>query len=245
MAKKRSNAAAPFSPSPPTTTSIAPANGSSTPPLPPPAIVLPTPEPGAVVKINKLNLSEVKGAFDEAIKKLLTSPPQSYTQSHRHQDVKLALGWSSCLIALGTVGWSTRVEWEESKRPLTIAVALYLILSTIQWIYSTYVEKDSIFVGRRKALVDGRIETSNISIAAKTSLPKPARVPIYTITLSSSRSTNAGKSLLARVSLSSSRPIGEFVDASGVVDLRGIEDWVEGLVDQGNTNGEVGGSKSD
>lgn len=46
----------------------------------------------------------------------------------------------------------------------------YLILSTIQWIYSTYVEKDSIFVGRRKALVDGRV--SPLFLLARSS-PSP------------------------------------------------------------------------
>ena len=42
---------------------------------------------------------------------------------YHDQDVKLALGWTACIIALGTVGWSTRVKWEESKVPLTFAVA--------------------------------------------------------------------------------------------------------------------------
>ena len=97
MAKKRSNAAAPFSSSPSSTTSIAPANGSSTPPLPPPAIVLPTPEPGQVVKINKLNLSEVKGAFDEAIKKVNLASSISTREGWKEEGRK---GTSSVLSLL-------------------------------------------------------------------------------------------------------------------------------------------------
>ena len=181
----------------------------------------------------------------------------------------------------------------------------YMLLSTVQMVYAYYVEKESIFVGRRKALVDGRVSSACISStrtsnpylrsptpplcfillpdrdvshvhigqdepaetgegAHRTSAPQhlstspasafsgltdphflpdffspPRTAEQYTLTLSSSRSTNAGKSLLARLSTASSRAVGEFVDVEGVVDVKGFEAWVVGLIEQGGSEGKT------
>lgn len=84
MAKKRSNAALP-SPTPSTsslTTAIAPSS-STPPPGPPPAILV---EPEPVVKINKLNLTEVKGAFDDAVKKVSPHSSQGVKDEEEQQE---------------------------------------------------------------------------------------------------------------------------------------------------------------
>lgn len=81
-----------------------------------------------------------------------------------HTDVKLALGWASAIIALGSTVWSYRLEFEETKFVLSIAVASYvcheaqadyfryMFLSALQFLYSYYIEGRVIYVGKRKSL---------------------------------------------------------------------------------------------
>ncbi|CED84763.1 SPCS2, SPC2 [Phaffia rhodozyma] len=185
-----------------------------------------------LVRINAANLSQAKLAFDDTLREVLVAPPHAYTQSLRHTDLKLLLGWSACLIALGTSGWAYRHSWEESKGPLKIAVVLYAILSTISYLYTYFIQGQKIFVGKRKTLTDGRIETSIITVSTSTKLsPKPERIPLYNISLSSLTSTNAGKSLLSRIENEGSKSIGAFVSADGVVDRVELESWLNGLLE--------------
>lgn len=90
------------------------------------------------VFVNNANLSDIKAAVDASVKKacqplnewwaadkisLKTLAKQQFNQSHQHTDVKLALGWTAAIIALGTTAWSYRLEFEDTRFALTGAVA--------------------------------------------------------------------------------------------------------------------------
>jgi hypothetical protein len=64
------------------------------------------------------------------------------------------------------------------------------------------------------------------------------RKPIYSIQISSSRSTNAGKSLLERFKKAGTVSVGEFISEKGEVDVVGVERWVQGLLSSSHEKGE-------
>ncbi|KAF9898218.1 hypothetical protein BX616_004327, partial [Lobosporangium transversale] len=51
-----------------------------------------------VIKADKSSLLELKNACDEALKEYLESKA-GYKQSHKHTDIKLALGYLGCIFA--------------------------------------------------------------------------------------------------------------------------------------------------
>jgi signal peptidase complex subunit 2 len=54
------------------------------------------------------------------------SRPESFKQIHQHTDVRLALGWLSVFVALGTALYGYKVEFEKSKPVVTIGLVLYV-----------------------------------------------------------------------------------------------------------------------
>lgn len=64
-------------------------------------------------------------------------------------DVKLALGYLSCVFA----GIATYYEWKtgfQKAKPVTlICVVSYFVLNTLAWLYASFVEKQDIFVGTK------------------------------------------------------------------------------------------------
>lgn len=64
-------------------------------------------------------------------------------------DVKLALGYLSCVFA----GVATYYEWKtgfQKAKPVTlICVVSYFVLNTLAWLYASFVEKQDIFVGTK------------------------------------------------------------------------------------------------
>jgi len=189
-------------------------------------VVLPDYEP---VKINNAHLREIKDALDDAIKRMLTRPDQ-FKQNHMHTDVKLALGWGAVLAAGATGLYGYLVEFEKSKIGVAVGVALYMILSTLQYLYQWFVEKDVIFVGKRRS-VAGRIETERLILTSKLN-PKPRTNPTYTLTLSYKRTTNGGKTLLHSASPKPmvETPVARWFDKEGNMDVPGFEAWVGDLV---------------
>lgn len=102
--------------------------------------------------------------------------PTAFTPSNVHDDVRLALGWSSIFIAFGTAYYGYRVPFEESKFWVSIGVALsvtpsppplvpispsaqadfprhsYVVLSGIYLLYEKYVVRNIVFVGKRRTV---------------------------------------------------------------------------------------------
>jgi len=84
--------------------------------------------------------------------------------------VRLALGWLSVFVAVGTSLYGYKVEFERSKSVVTIGLVLYaliiyffslqivnnpfryMVLTTLQTLYAYFIEGNTIFVGKRKTL---------------------------------------------------------------------------------------------
>jgi len=190
-----------------------------------------------VIKVNNMNMTELKNACDDAVKKLL-SQPDLFIENHSHTDVKLALGWASVLIAGATALYGWKVEFEQSKPLVWTGVILYVILTSLSTLYSFLVEKNTVYVGKRKMLAK-RIETERLTISSHTHFPANApakglshQPPKYSITLQYLRSSNSGKSLLAKGTISGVKGYNEFFDEAGTMDQERFEKWLASLVEK-------------
>lgn len=84
-----------------------------------------------------------------------------------------------------------------------------------------------------------RIETERLTISSYTDFPSNAptkgvahQPPKYSITLQYVRSSNSGKSLLAKGTVSGVKGYNEFFDEAGTMDQERFEKWLAGLVEK-------------
>jgi len=202
-----------------------------------PLSILVTPGQRDVVKVNNCNSTELKNACDDALRRYL-SRPDLFKQIYQHTDVRLALGWLSVFIAVGTSLYGYKVEFEKSKPVVAVGLVLYMVLTTLQTLYAYLIEGNTIFVGKRKTL-SKRIITERIELESATlppsklskETPSPSNAPSYQLTVSYVRSTNAGKSLLAKGRANTSRPYSAFFDENGTMDQDVFERWLGELVE--------------
>ncbi|KAF8645532.1 hypothetical protein AX16_007757 [Volvariella volvacea WC 439] len=207
------------------------APGSPERPKGPLSIIVP-PEERETVKINNANVTELKNACDDALKRYL-SRPELFKQIHWHTDIRLALGWLSVFVAAGTALYGYKVEFEESKPVVWAGLILYIILTTLQTLYAYFIEGETIFVGKRKTF-SKRIITERITISSST-LPAQSqgnKPPSYQLALNYVRSTSGGKSLLGKGRKKSAEGYSRFFDEKGVMDQEAFEKWVGGLVEE-------------
>jgi len=184
-----------------------------------------------VTKINNMNTSDLKNACDDALKRFL-SHPELFRPNYVHTDVRLALGWLSVFVAFGTGLYGWKIEFEKSKPVVWAGVILYVVLSVVQTLYAYFIERDVVFLGKRKTF-DKRIVTERITITSQTaphslkpSSGKPSPCPSYNFTISYLRSASSGKSLLAKGKTSKTRPYNELFDEDGLLDISIFEKWV-------------------
>jgi signal peptidase complex subunit 2 len=92
----------------------------------------------------------------------------------------------------------------------------------------------------RKLTSDLQIITERIELDSATippskypskEAPSPANAPSYQLTVSYMRSTNAGKSLLAKGRTNASQPYSAFFDENGAMDQESFERWLGELVE--------------
>ncbi|KAF8306711.1 hypothetical protein DL93DRAFT_2065327 [Clavulina sp. PMI_390] len=181
------------------------------------------------VKVNNANVTELKIACDDAVRRYFSRPDQFRTR-HRHTDVRLALGWASVIVAGATGYYGWKRDFDEAKPLVTVGVVLYFLLTTIQTLYAYYVEGKTIFVGKRKTLVN-RIESERIEISSETLTSPPSSkstLPRYSLTLSYSRHTGGGKpkTVLRKASSSHERPYTDFFDEDGNMDEARLVKWL-------------------
>jgi len=182
-----------------------------------------------IVKVNNANLVDLKNACDDALKRFL-SRPDLFKQSYVHTDVRLALGWLGVFVAAGTGYYGWRTEFEESKSIVWAGVLLYVFLTSAQTLYAYFIERDTVFVGRRKTL-DKRIVTEHITISSTTTPSSPTQPsPSYSLRTTRVRTASAGKTLLDRSTGATSRPYSDFFDSQGVLDVPKFESWLGELV---------------
>jgi signal peptidase complex subunit 2 len=190
------------------------------------------------VKVNNANATELKNACDDAVKRYL-SRPELFKQIYLHTDVRLGLGWLGVFIAAGTALYGYKVDFEKSKPVVTIGLVVYIILTAIQTLYAFFIEGNIIFVGKRKSfskrIITERIQLTSSTLPPSTKTPSlsPANAPSYQLAVSYVRSTNGGKSLLAKGRTKSSKTYSAFFDEQGTMDQDAFERWVGELVEEG------------
>ncbi|BGP03903.1 signal peptidase complex subunit 2 [Rhodotorula toruloides] len=216
-------------------------------------VVLPAREPAA--KVNNASLTELKNALDDVVKEYFCLSTHRFTRSHAHEDVRLALGWTSVAVAAATGYYGYVTEFHESKYWVSVGVVLYVVLNTVLALYVAYVEKNIIFVGKRRTIASRisteRLTISSLAFSSPTShttsswIPFPlsllashlhsplhsspsqaATYPLYSLTLEYTHSSNANKSLLASSSSTLARYFGEMVDSEGRVARGEVERWL-------------------
>jgi hypothetical protein len=78
---------------------------------------------------------------------------QAFTPSHLHTTVHLALGYASVIIALGCSLYAYKMDFEESKPALWVAVVGYFGFQGALWAWKRWVERGEVFRGRRRRVV--------------------------------------------------------------------------------------------
>ncbi|KPV73100.1 uncharacterized protein RHOBADRAFT_3370, partial [Rhodotorula graminis WP1] len=123
-------------------------------------------------KVNTHNITELKNALDDHVKDLLSRPSAAgttsrppFTRSYRHDDVRLALGWSSVAVAAATGYYGYRTPFNDSTLWVSLGVALYVVLNTALALHVALVEKNTIFEGKRRTLAS-RISTERLSVSS-------------------------------------------------------------------------------
>ncbi|SCV74643.1 BQ2448_7672 [Microbotryum intermedium] len=215
--------------------------------------------PAAPIKVNNNSLTELKLAVDDVVKEFF-SRPSRFTASHLHEDVRLILGWSAVIVSAITGYYGYVVEFHQSKFWCAIGVTVYFffglvnsyaILSTLYWVYVNYVEKETIFQGKRRTFAS-RISTETLTLSSSarslpqepynfpfshfTSSPKTqmtpketSSFPNYTLTLGYTHTSNNGKSLIRSFDKTLTRPLKEWFDTEGVLRRSALENELECL----------------
>ncbi|KAI8869147.1 hypothetical protein GQ42DRAFT_163630 [Ramicandelaber brevisporus] len=122
------------------------------------AAAAPAPAPAAQsddqpALVNTANLTDLKLACDDALRAYLTSDEVGYKEYHTHTDVKLVLGYLSVVVA----GIDAYMTWTSPVNPATLWITktclfLYIALNSIYVLYTTFVQKNTVFVGVKKGL---------------------------------------------------------------------------------------------
>ncbi|GAA5882961.1 hypothetical protein JCM16303_006761 [Sporobolomyces ruberrimus] len=119
-----------------------------------------------VIKINPSSLVELKTTLDDTVREFFSLERNNFTPSNFHQDVRLSLGWTSVLIALGTTYYAYKVDDFQRTKPFVAnGVALYVVLNTVLALYVAYFEKNLIWVGKRRTIAS-RITTELLEISS-------------------------------------------------------------------------------
>jgi len=200
------------------------------PPPPGPLSIIITDEDRDVIKVNNANISELKNACDDALKRFL-SRPDLFKQQYLHTDVRLGLGWAGVGVALftGLYGW--KVEFEKSKPVVWAGLIVYFLLTALQTLYAYFVEGDTVFVGKRKTF-SKRIITERLTLSSHTEPVNKHTPPAYVLSATYVQSSSGGKSLLSRGKASESRGYNAFFDENGVMAQGQFERWVGELVER-------------
>ncbi|KAI9279254.1 signal peptidase complex subunit 2 [Umbelopsis sp. AD052] len=100
------------------------------------------------IKINKYDSTQLKHTVDDHLRKYLTSDV-NYVESHQHMDVKLSLGYLSCIFAAVAAYYEWKNGFQKAKPVTLICVASYFVLNFIAWVYAYFIEKQDVFVGTK------------------------------------------------------------------------------------------------
>ncbi|CAG9944942.1 unnamed protein product [Clonostachys rosea f. rosea IK726] len=149
-------------------------------------------------KITLYNLPDLKNAADDAIANYLNSI--KFKQSHSMIDVRLALGYSSFLLAAACALWDYQFGWEATKLYTAVAVAIYTVLSGALTLWTWKVEQGTIYQGKAPSGDD-------LFIASETKKMEP----VYRLKIAI-QDKSTGKIKAFKIS----KPFSEFFDETGL-----------------------------
>ncbi|KAJ3987846.1 microsomal signal peptidase 25 kDa subunit-domain-containing protein [Lentinula detonsa] len=211
-----------------------------------PLSIIIAPEDREVIKVNNANVTELKNACDDAVKRVsrfyersefdsassqYLSRPELFNQIHLHTDVRLGLGWASVFVAAGTAFYGYKVEFEKSKPVVWVGLIVYMFLTVVQSLYAYLIEGDIVYVGKRKTF-SRRIVSERITLYSRTTPAKKMSPPSYNLSISYVRSASSGKSLLAKGKTQRVEGYNAFFDEEGAMDQERFEKWVGELVEE-------------
>ncbi|KAI9488192.1 microsomal signal peptidase 25 kDa subunit-domain-containing protein [Zychaea mexicana] len=96
---------------------------------------------------NKYDGTQIKNAVDDQVRKHFGSDKSGYVEGHVHTDIKLLLGYSSCILAGAAFLFEYYTSFQEAKPVLLCSVIVFWLLQGVSWAYSIFVEQNEIFVG--------------------------------------------------------------------------------------------------
>ncbi|KAG0149256.1 hypothetical protein CROQUDRAFT_653826 [Cronartium quercuum f. sp. fusiforme G11] len=175
----------------------------------------------APVKVNNASIAELKNALDDSIKICLTKN-HTFTEDHTHDDVKLILGWASCLLAGGVslAGWY--FGWEKTQFYTGYFVGLYAVLSGILTAYVTMVQKQIIYVGTRESTTSKSLP-ERITVSTQVS----SFDPIYKLSVEYEVSKKNG---LKKYKTSLAPHFKQFFDVEGTLDEPGWHSYLDEIL---------------
>ncbi|CAG8620326.1 822_t:CDS:2 [Paraglomus occultum] len=181
-----------------------------------------------VICVEKWNQSDLKNACDDYIQKYLTKKA-NYRQYHTHTDVKLVLGYLSCVFALGGGGYTYYIPFEESKQLTLICVVAYPFCEEgwLLALHALLIERDIIFIG----VPSQGEKTHKLTIHTQTKKYSD----IYYITFESStnttRSTQSSAAVTAQfvgnAKYTIEKSFGAWFDENGVLDIEKFGECIE------------------
>ncbi|RUP43598.1 hypothetical protein BC936DRAFT_136963 [Jimgerdemannia flammicorona] len=182
------------------------------------------------VRVNRGSLTDLKNAVDDHLKKFLTTN-QGYTENHLHIDIKLFLGYLSCLFAAIGSWYGYVHSFDDSRTITAVCVGAYFFLNVILFLYTTFVEKDTVFVGvKRDPVSKSPIEILTISANMK------RYSHIYELTFASERPASS-KASPSKYLLESS--FGEWFDEDGVLHEPELERDLKDALEKSGTKVHV------
>ncbi|KAF8473894.1 signal peptidase complex subunit 2 [Kalaharituber pfeilii] len=98
-------------------------------------------------KISKYSLNDLKNTTDDAIPHYLNT--LGYRQIHTLTDVRLALGFSACIIAAGAFYYDYKYGFEAAKTVTLYSVVAYFVLNTALTWWMWKIESGIIYIGEK------------------------------------------------------------------------------------------------
>ncbi|KAI0197623.1 microsomal signal peptidase 25 kDa subunit-domain-containing protein [Astrocystis sublimbata] len=124
-------------------------------------------------RITVHNLADLKNTSDDAIPNYLNS--LKFTQDHSLVDTRLALGYGAFVIAAACFLWDYKFGFDDTKWYTAAAVATYTLINGALTIWTTFIEKGTVYQGTSS---DG----TKISISTSTKKNEPTYHVVVDVT---------------------------------------------------------------
>ncbi|KAK5117606.1 hypothetical protein LTR62_005028 [Meristemomyces frigidus] len=163
-------------------------------------------------KVSPHNLAELKNTTDDALQNYVRS--LGFAQDNTKLDVRLAIGYASVIIAIAAFAADYKLQWEQTKTWMPVAVVAYALLNGAftYWIWA--VEKGIVFEGTRAG--------GKLAIVSKTNKHDPTYYLTVTV-------TPAGSSSPSTWHIKS--PLTTWFTADGFFVARPFQQWLASSVE--------------